>query len=141
MAIIKLEDLEAVVEGLIFPAAFAKISSYVQAGTVVLIKGRVNLREDTPKIAINDMIPIDAVYKLISAFNINLSGIRENLFESLKELLSTSPGSVPVYLHLDTPHKSKVQLVVDERLYVLPSEKLIRDIENLLGGERLTLTI
>jgi hypothetical protein len=73
--------------------------------------------------------------------SINLSGLRENVFESLKEILSLSRGNIPIYLNLDTPAKSKVQMVVGESLYVLPSEKLIQDIEDLLGEERLSLAV
>jgi DNA polymerase-3 subunit alpha len=141
MAIIKLEDLEGIVEVLVFPVAFQKVSRYIQPNTVVLVRGRLNLREDTPKIITNDLFPVDEIYKLIASFNINLSGIRENLFESLKELLSSSPGNTPIYLHLDAPGKSRVQLVVNEEFFVAPSEKLILDIENLIGEERLSLSI
>jgi len=141
MAILKLEDLEGVVEVLVFPAAFSKVARYIQPNTVVLLKGRLNLREDSPKIIANDLFPIDEAYKLITRVNINLSGIRENLFESLKELLASSCGNIPIYLHLDTPTKSKIQVVVGEGLYVSPSEKLIQDITNLLGEERLSLVI
>ena len=52
-----------------------------------------------------------------------------------------SCGNIPIYLHLDTPTKSRIQLVVGEGLYISPSEKLIQDIENLLGEERLSLVI
>jgi len=141
MAILKLEDLEGVVEVLVFPAAFQKSARYIQPNTVVLVKGRLNRREDTPKIIANDLFPMDEVYKLITSVNINLSGIRENLFETLKELLIQNPGRIPIYLHLDTPAKSRVHLVVGEGLYVLPSEKLMQDIESLLGEDRVSLVM
>jgi DNA polymerase-3 subunit alpha len=141
MAILKLEDLEGIVELLVFPAAFQKVSSYIQPNTVILVRGRLNLREDSPKIIVNDLIPVEEIYKLITALNINLSGARENLFASLKDLLAASSGNVPIYLHLDTPAKSRVQLVVGEGLYVAPSEKLIEDIEALLGEDRLSVVI
>ena len=141
MAILKLEDLEGAVEALVFPRAYQKVSRYIQPNTVVLIRGMLNLKEDTPKIIVNDLFPMDEVYKLITNVNINLSGIRENLFESLKELLESNRGRIPVYLHLDTPAKSRIQLVVGEGLYIQPSEKLIQDIEDLLGQERLSLVI
>jgi DNA polymerase-3 subunit alpha len=141
MAILKLEDLEGIVEVLVFPASFQKVYRYIQPNTVVLVKGRLNLREETPKIIANDLVPIEEIYKLITALNINLSGVRENLFESLKELLNSSHGNIPVYIHLDTPAKARVQLVVGEGLFVAPSEKLIQDIENLLGEERVSLVI
>lgn len=141
MAIIKLEDLEGEVEVLVFPATFQKVVRYLQPNIVVMVKGRLTLREDTPKIVANDLFPIEEAYKLIATLNINLSGIRENLFESLKELLLSSSGNIPIYLHLDTPTKSRVQLVVGEGLFVSPSEKLIEDIENLLGEERVSVVI
>ncbi len=141
MAIVKLEDLDGVVEVLVFPAAFQKSSRYIQPSTVVLVKGRLDRREDTPKIVANDLYPMDEVYKLISSVSINLSGIRENLFETLKQLLASHPGRIPIYLHLDTPAKSRVHLVVGEGLYVLPSGKLLQDIENLLGENRVSLVM
>lgn len=141
MAILKLEDLEGVVEVLVFPAVFQKASRYIQPNTVALVRGRLNLKEDSPKIIANDLFPMDEVYKLITSLNINLSGIRENLFETLKELLSACPGRVPVYLRLDTAAKSRIQLVVGQNLFVEPGQKLIQDIESLLGEERLSLAI
>jgi DNA polymerase III subunit alpha len=141
MAIVKLEDLEGTVEALVFPRTFQKVSRYLQLNTVVLVSGIIDLKEDTPKIIVNDLFPFDEIYKLISGMKINLSGIRENIFETLKELLSASRGNVPIYLDLDTPTKSRIQLVVGEGLYVSPSEKLINDIEDLLGEERLSLVI
>jgi len=141
MAIIKLEDLEGAVEVLVFPQAFQKTYQYLQPNNVVMVRGRLNLREEAPKIIANDLFPIDEVYKLITGMNINLSGIRENLFESLKTLLASSPGKIPVYLRLDTPAKSRVHLVVGEGLFVDPSEKLTQDIASLLGEERLSLVL
>ncbi|MFH1128682.1 MAG: DNA polymerase III subunit alpha [Candidatus Omnitrophota bacterium] len=141
MAILKLEDLEGVVEALVFPKTFQKVSRYILPNTVVLVKGILNLKEDTPKIIVNDMIPMDAVYKLINAININLTGMQENIFISLKELLSANNGQVPIYLHLDTPAKAKVQLIVGESLFVNPSEQLIGKIIDLLGENRLSLIL
>jgi DNA polymerase-3 subunit alpha len=141
MAILKLEDLEGIVEVLVFPVAFQKVSRYLVPNTVVLIRGRLNLREDTPKIITNDLLPIEEIYKFITGLKINLSGIRENVFESLKELLSASRGKTPIYLHLDTPTKTRIHLVVGEEFFVEPSESLIQNIENLLGQERLSVII
>lgn len=141
MAILKLEDLEGTVEALVFPRAFQKVWRYLQPNTVVMARGNLNLKEDTPKIIVNDLFPFDEIYKLISAIKVNLSGVRENIFESLKGLLASSRGNIPVYLHLDTPTKSRIHLVVGEGLYVSPSENLIQGIEDLLGEERLSLVL
>ncbi len=148
MAILKLEDLEGAVEILVFPRAFARISSYIQLNSIVHIRGILDIKEETPKIIAEDLFPFEEIYKLITAMNINLSGIKENIFESLKTLLSDYRGNIPVYLHLDTgptgkqaPARSRVQLVVGQGLYVSPNEKLIQDLDELLGQERLSLVI
>jgi DNA polymerase-3 subunit alpha len=141
MAILKLEDLEGAVELLVFPRTYQKVSRYIQPNAVVLVSGTLNLKEDAPKIIVNDMIPFETIYSLISGMSINLSGLRENVFESLKGILSSSRGNVPIYLRLDTPAKARVQLVVGENFYVAPSEKLIKEIEDLLGEERLSLAV
>jgi DNA polymerase-3 subunit alpha len=141
MAILKIEDLDGIIEVLVFPTTFQKVAKYIQPSNVVLLRGRIDLKENTPKIIANDLFPIDEVYSIISSVNINLSGLRENLFESLKELLCSSPGQTPVYLHLDTPTKSRIQLIVGNELFVQPSQNLIQDIENLLGEDRLSLSL
>jgi DNA polymerase-3 subunit alpha len=151
MAILKLEDLEGSVEILVFPRAFAKVSSCIQANTIVQIRGTLDLKEDTPKVIAEDIFPFEQIYKMITAININLGGIKENVFESLKTLLGEHRGNVPVYLRLEAGRagqqnakpqgKARVQLIVGEGLYVQPNEKLIHDLDELLGQERLSLVI
>ncbi len=141
MAILKLEDLKAIVEVLVFPKTFQKVSRYLQPNSVVMVKGRLNLKEESPKILADDLFPIEEVYKLITGLTVNVSGIRDTLFASLRGLLSSSPGSIPVFLHLDTPSKSRVQFLVGENLFISPSEQLINGIEDLLGAEKLTLSL
>ena len=102
MAILKLEDLEGgSVELLVFPRA-SESSRYIHPNAVVLVKGTWQFKpeRDTPKILVNDLSPFEEIYKLITAININLSGIRENIFESLKAILASSRGNIPIYLHL-----------------------------------------
>ncbi|MFA7283377.1 MAG: DNA polymerase III subunit alpha [Candidatus Omnitrophota bacterium] len=151
MAILKLEDLEGSVEVLVFPRAFAKVSSYIQANTIVQIRGVLDLKEDTPKVIAEDIFPFEQIYKMITAININLGGVKENVFESLKTLLGEHRGNVPVYLRLEAGRsgqqnskpqgRSRVQLIVGEGLYVQPDEQLIRDLDELLGQDRLSLVI
>ncbi|MFH1441939.1 MAG: DNA polymerase III subunit alpha [Candidatus Omnitrophota bacterium] len=141
MAILKLEDLEGSVELLVFPRSFQKVSRYILLNLVVLVRGVLNLKEDTPKIIVNDLFPMDEAYKLVTNVKINITGIQENLFESLKNILESNQGKVPVFLHLDTPAKPKVQFVVGHALYISPNAQLIQEIEDLLGKDRVSLSL
>ncbi len=141
MAILKLEDLQGLVEVLVFPKAFRMVAKNIQPNSIVLIKGRVDLKEDAPKIIANDLFLFDDIYRLVGGINIDISGIRGNLFESLKARLIDSSGNVPVYLHLDTSTRSRVKLVVGQEFFVEPNEKLIDDIESLLGEYKVSLVL
>jgi hypothetical protein len=46
-----------------------------------------------------------------------------------------------LYLHLNTPNKSRVQVLVGQELFIDPQEKLIQEIEDLLGQNSVVLTI
>jgi len=141
MAIMKLEDLEGEVEVLVFPQTFQKVSSYVKANTVAMVRGRLNRREDLPKIIANDVCMIEDVFKTISAINIELSGVQDSKVKMLQEKLANYPGRVPVYLHLDTPSAKRVQILVGEEFFVQPTESLITELEELLGTEKLSLSL
>ncbi|MBL7130413.1 MAG: DNA polymerase III subunit alpha [Candidatus Omnitrophica bacterium] len=141
MAILKLEDLEDMVEVLVFPSAFRQSSSYIVPNNVILLRGRLNLKEDQPKIIANTILPIEQVFGLVTTININLFGLRENIFETVKEKLSSHPGDIPVYLHFNTPQKKKVKILVDNQLYVSSNEMLVKELDELLGEERLSLTL
>ena len=80
-------------------------------------------------------------YRLITAINIDLGGLKEHVLTSLKEKLALSPGKVPVYLHVDTDSNRKLKILVSQDLFVQPRPELFNDIEDLLGGERFLLTM
>jgi DNA polymerase III subunit alpha len=133
MAILMIEDLDAVIEVLVFPATYQRVSRYIISGSVVMLRGRLDVKENTPKIIAEDLFPFDEVYKLVKGIRIDLTRTKENIFESLKALLSASSGSIPVYLHLDSQQKTRVQIIVGQELFVNVTEQLLQDIENLVG--------
>lgn len=141
MAILKLEDLEGVVEAIVFPAAFREVSNHIRVNNIVIVKGRLNLKEDIPKIMVNGIMPLEDAYKLINTIHLNLSGVRENVIETLKDKFSANSGNIPIYLHFDTSSKQRIHVLVGEELFVRPGEELIRDIENILGPERLSFIL
>ncbi|TAN62544.1 DNA polymerase III subunit alpha [bacterium] len=141
MAILKLEDLSGAVELLVFPEAFKQSSRHIQPNSVVLVQGRLNLKEEAPKIVINSIIPLEEAYKQVSKIDINIAGLKENLLSSLKQALSEHTGPTPVYLHMDSPNRARLQILVSNDLHVQPNQNLIHDIETLLGEERFSLTL
>lgn len=141
MAILRVEDLNGLLEVLVFPNTYKQVSAHIVANNVVSIKGKLSLKEDAPKILASHIAPIDDSYRLITAINIDLCGLKDNVLQTLKEKLAASPGSVPVYLHLDNGSAKKLKILVSQDLFVQPGPDLFNEIEDLLGGERYLLTL
>ena len=141
MAIIRVEDMDGEVEVVIFPSTYNELAGYLNEGKVVFVTGRVSLRDQEPKIVANSMKNIDQMYDSVTALNVDLSSVSENKLEELKKKLANFPGSVPVYLNLDTQTKKGVQILVGKDLYVSPSEDLMNEIKSIVGQESLNLTI
>ena len=141
MSILKIEDLEGTIEVLVFPESYKQNSRYIQPNSAVLVSGRLSLKEESPKIIANSILPVEEAYKQITKIDINIAGIRENLLHSLKEKLVQNSGQTPVYLHVDIPHRARYQILVGDELYVQPNQSLIHDLETLIGEKRFSLTI
>ncbi len=135
MAIMSIEDLTGEVEVLVFPKAFANTEKYIKKDAIVCVKGKVNLREDRPKIMANDIIPLDEIQKKYTqAIIISLdAGIGEDSMNRLKSVLESHPGTAPVYLHFRMADGKRFEISVEDKLKVEPSDSLTSDIEKLLG--------
>jgi DNA polymerase-3 subunit alpha len=138
MAIMTLEDLSGVVEVLVFPSTFAKSGGLVKQDAIIFVKGRVNLREEEPKIVANEIVTLDSVrakYTKAIMVNVLTAGLEKNSLENLKKVLSRYPGRVPVYLNFVKPDGKRTTVATGTNLLVEPHEGLVRDIEKILGRD------
>ncbi|MEI6863232.1 MAG: OB-fold nucleic acid binding domain-containing protein, partial [Candidatus Omnitrophota bacterium] len=138
MAIMSLEDLNGTVEVLVFPITFAKVGSMVKPDAMVFVKGRVNLREEEPKIIANEIATLESVrMKYTRSVEINMvtAGLEAAALDRLKKVLSRYPGKVPVYLNFVKPDGKHTKVAINNTLAVEPHEGLVRDIEKVLGKD------
>ena len=140
MAIIRIEDLDGEVEGVIFPSSYEDLAYYLNEGDVVFVNGKVSMRDDEAKILVNDIKHIKEVYNSIRSIKVDLSSVGEKNFRDLKTKLTNSPGRVPVYLKMSTNTHKSVQILVGEDLYVSPDEALMNDIKEIVGEESFSVT-
>lgn len=135
MAIINLEDLEGTVEVIVFPKTYNNFYQVLRKEGLFLVKGRIDLSRDQPKIIAENFIPLDeATEVLSSAVHIKLlsSGLEEKTLNSLKEILQKYPGKCPAYFHFIQPDKEE-SAVMETQIKVKPNRELFTNIEALLG--------
>ncbi len=136
MAILRLEDLKGTIEVLVFPRSFQSSEKHIAEDAIVFVKGRINLREDTPKIIADEILPLDeARNKYTQALSIDIitTGMEQHALTQLCDILRRHKGQTPVYINFTTDEKKKVQMAAGKDLTVQPTDSLIIDIEALLG--------
>jgi DNA polymerase III subunit alpha len=129
-----LEDLDGAIEVLFFPATYAECMSQVIDDAIVVVKGRLDRREDVPKLVAMEVSTPDLTAGQAGPFVISMLEGRcvPPVVDRLKEVLRTHPGPVEVHLRLVTGNRIKV-LRLDDKLRVRPGPSLLADLKQLLG--------
>ncbi len=141
MAILKLEDIDGLIEVVVFPSTYLNVAHYLKEGEVLMVIGRMTIREDMANIVANDIKKIDEVYRLIRGIKIDITPERIKDFSQFRHKIAQFPGQVPVYLNMDTKHNKRVQIMVGKELFVDPSLSLINEIKEFVGDEEFSFII
>jgi DNA polymerase-3 subunit alpha len=131
-----LEDLGGGVEALFFPNTYELVGQYIAEDAIVVVKGRVDRRDETPRIMAMDMqmpdiTAADASRPLVLALPVNRC--TPPLVERLKEILVTHPGQAEVHVRLQ--NGSKTTLLRLGPFKVAPTTALKGDLKALLGPQ------
>jgi DNA polymerase III subunit alpha len=129
-----LEDLEGAIEVLFFPATYAQCMSQIIDDAIVVVRGRLDRREEVPKLIAMEVSVPDVSAGDTGPFVVSILEARcvPPVVERLKEVLRTHPGPTDVHLRLQSGNRTKV-LKLDDKLRVKPSPSLLADLKQLLG--------
>jgi len=129
-----LEDLEGAIEVLFFPATYAQCMSQVVDDAIVIVRGRLDRREEVPKLVAMEVSTPDVSVGDTGPFVVSMPEARciPPVVDRLKEVLRTHPGPIEVHLRLISGGRVKV-LRLDSKLRVKPSPSLLADLKQLLG--------
>ncbi|MBA8953765.1 DNA polymerase-3 subunit alpha [Actinomadura namibiensis] len=134
-AMFSLEDLSGVIEVMCFPSSYQLCSTLLAEDAVLVVKGRLDRREDVAKIIAMEVTQPDLTITDATgpvAVQLPLSRCTPPVVKGLKEVLVSHPGTSEVHLHLQNgPRTTVVRL--DDRLRVAPSPALMGDLKQLLG--------
>ncbi|MCH5641546.1 MULTISPECIES: DNA polymerase III subunit alpha [unclassified Gordonia (in: high G+C Gram-positive bacteria)] len=134
-AAVTLEDMVGGVEVYFFPRAFAAYGMDIVADNIVLIKARVNLRDDSMMISANDLAVPDLSAAGASkpvALTLPARLCTPDRVQALKQVLTRHPGTADVHVTLISDER-QTQLRLTESLRVTPSSALMGDLKALLG--------
>jgi DNA polymerase-3 subunit alpha len=129
-----LEDLGGAVEVLFFPNTYELVGQYIAEDAIVVVKGRVDRRDDQPRLMAMDLsLPeitaADEVKPVVLA--LPPSRCTPPLVERLREVLTSHPGSAEV--HVKLVNGSRATVLRLSPLRVAPTTALMADLKALLG--------
>jgi DNA polymerase-3 subunit alpha len=128
MARFVLEDLEASMEAFVFPRVMAEYGMLLENDAIVVVRGRLDLRDETPKVVCMEVRRPELADAGAQELRIALplAQLTDAKVDRLRGVLREHPGQCPVLLH------------VGEKVLRLPAEFNV-DSRNGLVGELKTL--
>ncbi|HEY9314133.1 DNA polymerase III subunit alpha [Williamsia sp.] len=140
-AVVQIEDMVGGVEVYFFPRAYQAFGMDIAADAVVLVKARVNLRDDSMMISANDLAVPDlshvGVAKPVSLIMPTRLCTADRV-SALKQVLVRHPGTSDVHVRLTSGSK-ETTLKLDDQLRVNPTSALMGDLKALLGPSCLSV--
>ncbi len=136
MAILTLEDLDGSAEVIVFPSVFAKTYHAIRENAIVFIKGRVSLKEESPKVIAEDVVFAEEAKKRLTGsivVHLQTAALEESRVKALREILARHPGEIPLYLNFKSPNQQELRVLVNRSLFVGPTEAFEADVERLVG--------
>jgi DNA polymerase-3 subunit alpha len=134
-AIVTVEDLGGALECMVFPAVYGTVGTMLAEDTVVAIKGRLDRREDVPRLVTSELSLPDVSKSANGPVAVHLPAVRctPPLVERLREVLAAHPGPTEVHLHLQARARTTV-MRLEKGPYVTASPALMGDLKALLGS-------
>ena len=142
MAFFKLDDLTGSCECLMFSKVYAEYQSFIEEEETVFIVGNLESSGDAIKMQVKKVLPLkNAANELTESLKLIIikeKVVAERLLD-LKEILVSSKGNIPVFIHLSENGSDKGKLFSLTEIRVKITGGLINSLINLLGEDSVIL--
>ncbi len=131
----QLEDLTGGIEVMFFPHTYSTFGADIADDAVVLVAGKVNIRDDRVSLIANELVVPDFSNAQVDrplAVSLPTRQCTIEKVSALKQVLANHPGTSQVHLRLISGERITT-LELDQALRVTPSSALMGDLKALLG--------
>jgi DNA polymerase-3 subunit alpha len=135
-AIVTLEDLEGAIDVLFFSNSYQQHALNLIEDRIVAVRGRIDKREETPRVAAMDLSLPDINQAPIGPFIIKVEAERctPPVVDRMKEILRSHPGTREVHLRIEGGAK-ETTFRLDDGLRITASPGLSADLKSILGPD------
>lgn len=143
-AIMTVEDLDGQVEVLCYSDAFEKSQAFLGPEKAVLITGRLDKKEDQPKVITSAAYPLnEAAKRFGKAIHLHIANSRfgQEHLEQLRDVFMKHPGQLPVLFCMEQANGQVVYMNTGQEFLVQPDEVLMHDLRHILGENAVFLKV
>jgi DNA polymerase-3 subunit alpha len=135
-AIVTIEDLEGAIDVRFFSNAYQQHALNLIEDRIVVVRGRIDKKEETPQVTALDLSIPDINQAPIGPFIIRLEAERctPPIVDRMKEILRSHPGTREVHLKIEGGTKNTT-LRLDDGLKITASPSLSADLKSVLGPD------
>ena len=135
-AIVTVEDLEGAIDVRFFSSTYQTHALDLIEDRIVIIRGKIDKREETPQITALELSLADINQAPIGPFVIKLEAERctPPVVDRMKEILRSHPGTREVHLKIEGGVKNTI-LKLDDGLKITASPSLSADLKSILGPD------
>lgn len=138
MAYVQIEDLQGLVEVIVFPELYKNSEQFIAADTIVHVTGTVDQMDTGSRLKATKLEPFhDLQTKTVKRVTLRLEEHPDTWasLPKLQEVLHRHPGSAPISFQFQLSSNIEADSEPIPNLTVLPSEHLVNDVEQILGKE------
>ena len=139
MAVCTLEDRHGGLEVVVFPEAYKLARPLVEAGAMVVVRGKLERDDETVRVLASEVLGMAAVRERLSrevAITVCMPPHGRATFEALADVFSHHRGDKPVTFQLlvrDHGRQLRVRAQVSAHIRVKPSTALVQEVERICG--------
>ena len=131
MAFIKIEDLSATIEVIVFPKTLDRVRNLIAADAFVIIKGRVSMKEDEAvKIICETMEPLEKVDSSKVYVRVDNLDVARDTKPKLMEICNEYAGNTPLYVFTANDRKN---YRMPRNMWVNLSSDIFVELEKVFG--------
>ncbi|MBU2591462.1 MAG: DNA polymerase III subunit alpha [Nitrospinota bacterium] len=142
MATVTIEDLKGLIEVIIFPKLYAKLSNMIYDNKIIWVKGALKFDKGKHSINAEDIHPLDQLRGYLSStlhVEINPLTAAETV-EELKLVLSKYKGNSSILIHLRFIEGEGYKIAVDDSIKVDPTDEMIDEVGKIVGVDSVYLS-
>lgn len=140
MAIMRVEDETSSVEVFVFPKLFEASALSLRERAVIILKGKLELKEKMPKILAEEIFLMDRINEHLKSVSILIEEGNLPLNE-LRNLLLEYKGEVPVIFSFKNKRLQGVKIKTSNTYAISPKQEIMAKLVQLVGEENISLVL